>query len=123
MRVLPLVLLAGLLTTLGGCGLFGSEEARFLCKSQDRATQADVKQRLGEPVVTTSGAEGQSVWVYQMRTLQAGSRINAAGIWCDEYVLTFDQQNVLRNWTHQTQFHGGETQPQYCVQNGYRQAS
>jgi hypothetical protein len=114
MRLLPAVVLVGLLS---GCGLFKSEQSKFLCRAQDHATQTDVKQRLGEPVATTPGPDGQTVWVYQLRTLQAGSRINAPGTWCEEYVLTFDRQNVLRSWTEKKQFHGGETQPQFCVPN------
>jgi outer membrane protein assembly factor BamE (lipoprotein component of BamABCDE complex) len=116
MRLLSMVLLAGLLS---GCGLFKSEQAKFLCTAKDHATQADVKHRLGEPMATTPGPEGQTVWIYQLRTPQAGSRINAAGTWCEEYVLTFDREHVLRSWTQKKQFHGGETQPQFCVPNGY----
>jgi hypothetical protein len=117
---LRLLVLAISAVIVAGCGLFNSKEARFLCGAQDRASQVEVKQEMGEPVASASGPDGQTVWVYQVRTLYAGSRINAAGTWCEEYVLTFDRQNVLRNWTQKKQFHGGETQPQYCVVDGYR---
>lgn len=104
----------GLLVTVIGCSLVIPKETRFLKSAQGHATQDEVKQELGPPLFT-SAQSGESVWVYQVREEQTGSRVTASGIWCDEYVLTFDSQGVLRRWTHQSKFHGGELAPTYCV--------
>jgi hypothetical protein len=106
-----------------GCILFEAEETRYLQSAQGRATPEEVKQRLGPPALTRSTEEGESVWVYQVREQQPGSRITAPGTWCDEYVLTFDGQGILRRWTHRSQFHGGELMPTYCVSDGFNPAS
>jgi hypothetical protein len=37
---------------------------------------------------------------------------------CDEYVLTFDSQGILRRWTHASELHGGELMPVSCVSSG-----
>lgn len=103
---------------LGGCGLFVAKETAYLRSAEGRATQEEVTQQLGPPVMTKVRVSGESLWVYQIRTQQAGSRISAPGTWCDEYVLTFDSQAILRDWTHQSYFHGGENNPTYCVPGG-----
>jgi hypothetical protein len=36
-------------------------------------------------------------------------------MWCDEYVLMFDNESILREWTHRAYFHGGEAFPDFCV--------
>ena len=106
-----------------GCVLFEGKETVYLRSAQGRATQVEVEQRLGPPALTRSTEEGESVWVYQVREEQPGSRITAPGTWCDEYVLTFDGQGILRGWTHRSQFHGGELMPIYCVSDGSNPAS
>ncbi|MEP6887678.1 MAG: hypothetical protein ABI945_05070, partial [Nitrospirales bacterium] len=59
---------------------------------------------------------GESPWIYQIFDWQPGdNRVTAPGTWCDEYILTFDHERVLRRWTHKTYFHGGEAFPTYCV--------
>ena len=108
--------LAGLST---GCMLFVPQETLYLRSAQDRATLTEVQQRLGEPRATIADQAGDPVLVYQVRVDDPGSRWSWTGMWCDEYVLTFDRQNVLRRWTHKSEFHGGERMPQYCVPGGY----
>ncbi len=115
-------LLSGLVV-IAGCALFVPQETLYLRSAQGHASQADVKQRLGAPLVTTSGQAGESVWVYQVREEEPASRWTSTGLWCDEYVLTFDPQAVLREWTHRSYFHGGERMPTYCVPNGYQSKS
>ena len=100
-----------------------SDETKFLEAGQDRATQQDVRAKLGEPAVTAAKEEGTSVWVYRIRTEQPGSRVNVPGTWCDEYVLTFDRASVLRRWTRQSYYHAGELMPQYCVPEGFQSNS
>jgi hypothetical protein len=106
-----------------GCTLFEAKEMTYLREAQGRVTQEGIRERLGPPAVIKSASAGDSIWVYQIREEQAGSRMTAPGMWCDEYVLTFDGQGILRRWTHRSQFHGGELMPTYCVSDGFKPAS
>jgi hypothetical protein len=113
------VLLACLCIIATGCTLFIPRETLYLKSAQDRAEQEEVRKQLGSPAVITSNQEGEVIWVYQVRAEEPGSRWTSSGLWCDEYVLTFDRQAVLRHWTHRSYFHGGELMPTYCVPGGY----
>jgi hypothetical protein len=106
-----------------GCALFVPKETRYLQSAQDHATQEEIQQQLGSPALTGSSERGEVVWVYRVRQQDPGSRWTSTGLWCDEYVLTFDQQAILRRWTHRSQFHGGELMPTYCVTGGYSSKS
>ncbi|MEW6544962.1 MAG: hypothetical protein AB1411_15305 [Nitrospirota bacterium] len=114
-----------LLSSAAGCALFVPKESRYLRDAQDRATQEDVERQLGQPHLVAATETGEAVWVYEVRQLEPGSQSSwsAFGSWCDEYVLTFDRQGILRRWTHKSQKHGGETQPESCVTNGFKPAS
>ena len=114
-RNLFLVFSLGLL----GCALFEAKEASYLRIAKDQSTQEEVRQHLGPPVAIERNPTGGTMWVYQVREQQPGNRMTASGMWCDEYVLTFDQQEILRRWTHRSYFHGGELMPRYCVPGGY----
>jgi hypothetical protein len=105
-----------LLMVLTGCALFMSKESRYLASAQDRATQEDVRQKLGEPVSVSSTDGGEAVWLYEVRDIEPMSQNSWAtlGSWCDEYRLTFDSNGVLRNWTHKSYVHGGELMPISC---------
>jgi hypothetical protein len=103
-----------------GCAMVEPKETTYLRAAQDRATQEEVRQRLGPPTLTAATQTGEALWVYQIRTQQPGNRMTAPGMWCDEYVLTFDDQAVLRRWTHRSYFHGGEYAPNSCVPGGYQ---
>lgn len=122
MRLGRRLMLLSFVLVMSGCALFASKETRYLQSAQGQATQEEVKQKLGPPLLTDM-REGETVWVYQVREQQYGSRINASGLWCDEYVLTFDGQGVLQRWAHRSKFHGGESMPNYCVPNGYKPVS
>ena len=113
MSSLRWLVLASLLAA--GCMLFEAKEATYLRSAEDRATQEEVKARLGRPAMIKAASAGESMWVYQIREEQSGSRMTAPGMWCDEYVLTFDSQGVLRRWTHRSQFNGGDPMPTSCV--------
>ena len=106
-----------LVLTLWGCAIFETQETTFLRSAQDRATQQEVRQRLGVPNTASLNESGGSVWVYHVWDWQPGNRITAPGAWCDEYVLRFDNQSILRNWTYRSQFHGGEAFPTQCVKD------
>jgi hypothetical protein len=90
--------------------------------AQDGATQEEVRQRLGKPKWETTTKTGEPVWVYQVyyEDPGPGNKWGAAGTWCDEYVLTFDKQGILRQWTHKSEGHGGEIMPKYCVTDGFK---
>lgn len=102
---------------LAGCALFIPKETRYLQSAQGQATQAQVKQYLGEPKITKVSQVGETIWVYEIRELEPGGQNSwvAAGSWCDEYALTFDTNGVLQAWTHKSFFHGGENMPASCT--------
>ena len=101
-----------------GCVLFIPRETLYLKSAQDHAGQDEVRQTLGSPTAIASNQVGEVMWIYQVREEEPGSRWTSTGLWCDEYVLTFDRERVLRRWTHQSHFHGGERMPPYCVPGG-----
>ena len=104
---------------LAGCGLLVPKETRYLRSAQGRDSQEQVIQNLGRPRIATIGPDGDAVWVYQIREEDPGNRWTSIGLWCDEYVLTFDDHSILRRWTHKSEFHGGELMPAYCVPDGF----
>lgn len=114
MNVIQKAALISVLMAIAGCAVFVPKETRFLRAATDRATQAEVKQQLGSPWRTEVRPTGESVWVYEVREQDPGTRWTSTGLWCDEYVLTFDSQSVLRRWTHTSYFHGGEIMPASC---------
>ena len=123
MKAILQVSLWGVLAVMMGCALVTPNETLYLRSALDRATQEEVKQRLGPPWRTTVTPAGESVWVYEVREQDPGCCWTSRGLWCDEYVLTFDNRAVLRRWTHESQFHGGEIMPTYCVTGRFRSES
>lgn len=121
--LLPVLALSVIM--LAGCSLFIPKETLYLKSAQDRATQEDVRQNLGQPTFTASTPAGEPIWVYDVYLQEPGSQQSwaAYGTWCDEYVLTFDGHGVLRQWTHKIERHGGEMSPTFCVLNGFKPAS
>jgi hypothetical protein len=103
---------------VSACALVQAKETRYLHDAQDRADQKEVTRVLGRPVLATTDSMGRAVWVYQLREQDPGNRWTSSGLWCDEYVLTFDEGGILRHWTHKSHFHGGELMPAYCVPGG-----
>jgi hypothetical protein len=112
LNVFPALCLA---TWLSACSSFESQQAAFLEAAQNRASQEEIRRQWGEPTTTRSLEGGQSLWTYEKREQQAGSRYSAPGMWCNEYALTFDEQKILRRWTHRSYFHGGELMPRQCI--------
>lgn len=123
MSLLIKTALVGLALVGSGCMLIVDKESLYLKSAQNRAGQAEVRQRLGVPWRTGSTPIGETVWVYEVREEEPGSRWTSTGMWCDEYVLTFDAQGVLRHWTHKSQLHGGELMPMICVDDGFKVVS
>lgn len=101
-----------------GCLLI-PRETRYLQSAQGHASQEEVIRQLGRPAAATVNPTGEAVWVYRVREQEAGNRWTSTGLWCDEYVLTFDADSILRRWTHESHFHGGELMPSYCVPGGF----
>jgi hypothetical protein len=103
-----------------GCGVLTPKEVTYLQSAEHRATQEEVRQRLGRPQRVVETTTGETLWVYEIRELEPSgqSTWSTEGSWCDEYVLTFDDAGVLRAWTHHSQFHGGELMPPVCIRDG-----
>lgn len=116
------ITIVGLALLGAACAVFVPKETLYLESAQDRATQDEVRQHLGAPKFTASTSDGSPIWVYQVYVQDPGvqNKWGAPGTWCDEYVLTFDTQGILRNWTHKSEGHGGELMPAYCVTGGFK---
>lgn len=123
MRSLVRELSVSLLVLLMGCAVFEGKETTYLRSAQDRATQQEVQQQLGPPALAKAEEGGKSIWVYEIRYQQPGNRMTGSGMWCDEYLLTFDSQSILRQWKGRSYFHGGELMPTYCVPDGFKARS
>jgi hypothetical protein len=63
----------------------------------DKATQDEITKRLGPPHSTRELASGEIVWSYQYIRIRAV--VNT--VVCKEYILTFDQDRILREWIRQ----------------------
>jgi len=116
MRVMSLAALLSLIALSVGCALVTPKETLYLKSAKDRATQEEVRQHLGPPRSIASAQDRGSVWTYEVRELEPGSQNTWASIgsWCDEYRLTFDQEGILRQWTHASYVHPGEMMPVSC---------
>ncbi|TAJ07532.1 MAG: hypothetical protein EPO61_13010 [Nitrospirae bacterium] len=68
----------------------------FLSSATDRATQEDVRQRLGQPSLKAPLEGGGEIWAYHMT--YASYAGGAGKTSCFEYRLTFDKLKVLRQW-------------------------
>ncbi|MBX3234773.1 MAG: hypothetical protein KF814_01355 [Nitrospiraceae bacterium] len=99
---------------LAACGSLQSREAAYLNESRGRATQTEVREHLGAPQTTRTVESGDTIWIYEKREQQAGNRYSAPGTWCEQFLLTFDKQSVLQQWTQRTDFQGGEVMPAVC---------
>ena len=117
MHILRPASLLFLLVGLTACAVLLPPETMYLRSAQDQATQQQVRQRLGPPQAIVKAADGHDVWVYEVRDLEPGAQSTwtAAGSWCDQYRLRFDQAGVLREWTHDAYRHGGENMPATCA--------
>jgi hypothetical protein len=64
---------------------------------------------------------GDTTRVYQITQPEKGGNniLDIVGYWCDEYVLTFDQGEVLRHWGHKSEKHRDLPSRADCVTNGF----
>ena len=97
------------------CSLYQTKEAAYLDSFKGRGTQTEVRQALGEPQAVRQTDGGNTVWVYERRAQQAGNRYTSPGVWCEQYLLTFDEKGLLQGWKPQSHFHGGELMPTECI--------
>ncbi len=97
------------------CSHFQNKEAAYLDSVKGRGTQAEVRQELGAPKAVRQAQGGETIWVYELLEQQSGNRFTAPGIWCEQYLLTFDDKTVLLRWRQLTHFHGGELMPTECI--------
>jgi len=79
----------------------------YLDKAVNRADQDEVMMQLGPPHRTNKLSSGDEVWAYDYHSLSivgssAGSAGSVAGSSkCRLYILRFDENKILRQWTYQ----------------------
>jgi hypothetical protein len=83
----------------------------YLKEAVGHATQGEVAERLGPPQTTWHLTTGETLWTYQYGMSQAsewgGVTIVGPGVTfgrgspCTEYVLLFDERQILRAWMRQ----------------------
>jgi hypothetical protein len=84
---------------LSACGLM---EAGYFQSQVDQVTQDAVARRYGEPHKVAKLPEGRTVWTYFDRgSSSVGYGGYASRGPCKAYLLTFDQDGVLRDWQQQ----------------------
>ena len=76
----------------------------YLITATDRATQDEVRQKMGAPNLTKSLDGIESIWTYRYEVsssflFRRGDMIGGSP--CIEYVLDFDATHVLRYWVRQ----------------------
>lgn len=91
---LALVLLLLIMTS---CGT--PWRVTYLEGAVNQATQDDVAKRLGPPHTTRDLNAGGSVWSYQYRSSHVYE--GTGGTSCTEYILAFDRDKILREWSRQ----------------------
>lgn len=100
---------------LGACSHFQTREAAYLDSVKGRGTQTEVRKALGDPKAIRPSEGGESLWVYEVMEQQSGNRFTAPGMWCEQYLLSFDDKAVLQRWRQLSHFHGGELMPKECI--------
>lgn len=91
-----ILLILGL--SLGACAV---AKDRYLVGHVGRATERDVRAKLGDPTFMQPGERGGIRFVYRDRDGWMGSDSgkSAESSDCVEYHLTFDSRSLLTNWT------------------------
>lgn len=104
LRTIQKALIMFMALGLMACSIFLSKESRYLMSAKNRATEADVKQHLGEPLQVTIEGNGHLKWAYETRTRVQEGTNNAWTTFeswrCDSYTLFFDASHILRDWSH-----------------------
>jgi hypothetical protein len=84
-------------------------QAQDFQQAVDHLSQAEVVAHWGLPQSVVAGAEGQTLWIYTVRShvrAQPGGIVVSSPGWvvpggerCTQYLLRFDRMQVLRGWT------------------------
>jgi len=77
----------------------GEIETGYFRDRVNQATQDAVVHRYGSPHRVARAQDGRSEWIYFDRGSATSSFTGyARSTYCREYILTFDEQGVLRDW-------------------------
>jgi hypothetical protein len=87
-----LIVLTSLIILIGCAASWRME---YLKEGLGRVSQDDVALRMGPPLSTDALSTGEAVWLYQYTSADVHQT------WCHEYVLKFDTQKILRDWTRE----------------------
>jgi len=84
------------------CGACGEYETGYFQSKVNQVTQEEVVKRYGPPHKQEKQAGGRSLWTYFVRgSGTSGYSGYARAEYCRAYLLTFDQQGMLRDWHDQ----------------------
>jgi len=84
------------------CGACGEFETGYFESKVNQVTQEEVAKRYGAPHKQEKQADGRSLWTYFVRgSGTSGYSGYARAEYCRAYLLTFDQQGILRDWHDQ----------------------
>jgi hypothetical protein len=103
-RITNVVFGIGMMLVFTGCL---PSQWEYLVENNGRATQEDIKDRFGDPyqVKDIKDLDEQgTMWTYryEVKSSPIGRRGDMiGGAPCIEYVLTFNDQKILANWTRQ----------------------
>lgn len=92
MAVKRFITLAGLAFLMLGLVACESERERYFRKHVNQISQDAVARRFGPPHRAQELTTGGAVWSYEYRDRSD----------CTVYILRFDQENVLRDWSERT---------------------
>jgi hypothetical protein len=67
----------------------------YLKEGLGRVSQDDIALKRGPPMSKDALSTGETVWLYQYTSADVHQT------WCHEYVLKFDPQKILRDWTRE----------------------
>ncbi len=94
--------------TLTSCATW---QAAYLKAAANRATQDEVTQRFGPPLMAWDLTTGETLSTYRSGSGSGGDIpsisvagpgwVIANGAHCTEYILLFDREKILRAWTAQ----------------------
>jgi hypothetical protein len=96
------------------CGLLSAclpSEWQYLVDANGRATEDEVRDRFGVPVLIKTFDDQSARWTYryEVKSSWIGRRGDmVGGTPCIEYELTFDQREMLQSWVRRPCEHTGE---------------
>jgi hypothetical protein len=92
-----------LMVLVSACAASEPWPAHYLSAGIDRLTQDEIKAQLGPADETHSLPDGAMEWHYHYSRGRSmvgahGTMGSSASLECEEYILTFNQAGVLRDW-------------------------